>query len=514
LIRKILQNEANFDERLLPYRKRADEIMVGMNWFLAFITLLIAPIYNTFMSVILITLPTLVLSIYLAKHFSGNLSTRIFMGAAFMIYTGLIIHQTNGDIEAHFSAFGLIGILLYYRDWRVIFVATIVIYLHHLILGYAQTLGIAVYVFDDERFWMLFGLHVAYFLPFIGMMLYLAIWLRRDGYQAQNVIEMAEKIIKGDLVGHYNCDENVIKSMPLVCSVITMKNRLLDLLRIMPVAAAVIRTGDKVVVSSNQAWKNTLGADLELHTKIDELFIWKELNDWSNLVEILHQSERKLIDKYELELKSFEGKKILCELSMILHEDIEPEMAILTIVDITLRKEAEQTMQKLAFTDMLTNIPNRAKLQVELALAYKAWENSQIPFAVVMMDLDGFKPVNDQYGHDAGDEVLRVVGSRMMQIKRSKDIIGRLGGDEFVVIINDCQVVEQAREIGERFIGAISKPIGLRERDVSIKIGASAGIGYVGYDEKSGDDVLKFADIALYESKESGKGKVFVCSKP
>lgn len=511
MIKNILQNEASFDALLLPYRKRSDEIMVWMNWFLTFVALFIAPIYNTFLSVLLIALPTLALSIYLVKNYSGMLSTRLFMGSAFMIYTGLIIHQSNGDIEAHFSAFGLIGILLYYRDWRVIFVATLVIYLHHLILGYAQTQGIAVYVFDDERFWMLFGLHVAYFLPFIGMMIYLSVWLRRDGYQAQNVIEIAEKIIKGDLVGSYICDEQIMKSMPLVCSVISMKNRLLDLLRIIPVAVAVIRIDDGVVVSTNKAWRNTLGVDLELYAKVDALFIWQERDDWSKLVAMLMQSQEKLIDKHELVLNSFEGEKILCEFSLILHEDIEPSMAILTIVDITLRRKAEDAMQKLAFTDILTNIPNRAKLQVELALAYEAWKISQIPFAVVMMDLDGFKPVNDKYGHDAGDEVLQVVGSRMLQTKRNNDVIARLGGDEFVIIIHNCFGIEEAETVAKRFVEIISKPIKLRVSDVSVQIGVSAGVGYVGGNEKSGEDVLKFADIALYESKKSGKGKVSVC---
>jgi serine phosphatase RsbU (regulator of sigma subunit) len=198
--KKLLKHEAFFDNSLLEMRKRSDKIMTYMNWFLTFVCLALAPMYGTYVSFFLIAIPTLLLSIYLEKHHAGELITRLFMGSAFMVYTGLIIHQNFGDIEAHFSAFGLIGILLYYRDWRVIVIATIVIALHHLILGYVQTLGVAIYVFDAENFWELFLIHVGYFIPFIGMMSYLAIWLRRDGYESvllnknlENKVEMRTK---------------------------------------------------------------------------------------------------------------------------------------------------------------------------------------------------------------------------------------------------------------------------------------------------------------------------------
>lgn len=184
MLKKIFTKEASSDNYLLEIRKRSDKIMTYVNWFLTFVCLAIAPIYGTYLAFFIIAVPTLVLSIYLEKHHAGELITRLFMGSSFMIFSGLIIHQSFGDVEAHFSAFGLIGTLLYYRDWRVIVTATIVITLHHLLLGYAQTLGVAIYVFDVNNFWEPFFLHVVYFIPFIGMMVYLAIWLRREGYES------------------------------------------------------------------------------------------------------------------------------------------------------------------------------------------------------------------------------------------------------------------------------------------------------------------------------------------
>ena len=184
MVNKILINEASYDGYLLEIRQRSDKIMTYANWFLTFLCLALAPMYGTYLAFFIIAIPTLVLSIYLEKHHAGELITRLFMGSAFMVFTGLIIHQNFGDIEAHFSAFGLIGTLLYYRDWRVILTSTVVIALHHLLLGYVQTLGVAIYVFDAENFWELFFIHVGYFIPFIGMMLYLAVWLRREGYES------------------------------------------------------------------------------------------------------------------------------------------------------------------------------------------------------------------------------------------------------------------------------------------------------------------------------------------
>ena len=185
LVTKILVSEAVFDELLSSYRERADRVMVGMNVFLFLVCLTISPLHQTFTAAGLVGLPTLLISIWLMRNYSGRLIARSFMALGFMIYTALIIHQNWGVTEAHFSAFGLIGVLLYYRDWRTIVVATVSIYLHHLVLGYAQTLGSPIYVFTNPNFWTMFWSHIIYFLPFIGMMAYLSIWLRREGYGNQ-----------------------------------------------------------------------------------------------------------------------------------------------------------------------------------------------------------------------------------------------------------------------------------------------------------------------------------------
>ncbi|WP_371324539.1 GGDEF domain-containing protein [Dechloromonas sp. ZY10] len=507
MIGRLLAAETAFDPLLHPYRVRADRIMVGMNVFLLFVCLVLAPLRATFLSVLLVGLPTLSLAFWLNRAHAGALATRLFMASGFMIFTGLIIHQTGGDIEAHFSAFGLIGVLLYYRDWRTIVVATVVIYLHHLVLGYAQSLGAPIYVFDNDRFWATFGIHIAYFLPFIGMMVYLAIWLRREGYESQHVIALAQRILQGNLVE----DEQPVSdeaNMPLITAVRMMKARLLDLLRVMPVAAAVIRIDTETIVSVNEAWVRTIGTLDDSQTRFGASPIWADPATWDSLMARMREASYKLLDKIEVMLRKADGTPFLCELSLILHEEIDPVMAILTIEDITLRRKTEQTMQRLAYRDMLTDLPNRVSLHAAIELALEQWRERSIPCAVVMMDLDGFKPVNDTYGHDAGDEVLRVIGARLQHVNRASDVAARLGGDEFAIVLNDCPGAAAAAEVARRLIEAVARPIRLAVTNVTVKVGASAGVAHVSAGEADPEVLLKNADCALYAAKAGGKNRV------
>lgn len=502
--------ESRFDASLLPYRKRADRIMVGMNMFLTLVCLALAPWHDSWIAFLLIALPTLALSFLLHAQHPGALSTRVFMGCAFMAYTGLIIHQSAGDIEAHFAAFGLIGILLYYRDWRTIVAATAFIYLHHLVLGYAQTLGAPVYVFDNDRFWLTFITHVAYFLPFIGMMVYLSVWLRRDGYEAQHVILLAQEIVQGNLVEHAHITTDEEK-LPLISAVLLMKNRLLDLLRVLPVPAAVIRIDTESIVNVNEAWENIFGT-CDDTSNFSQCPIWADPHSWANLLTQLHKADNKLLNKVEVNLIGREGAPLLCELSIILHDDAKPVMAILSVDDVTQRRRAEQVMHRLAYRDMLTELPNRTSLHIEIERALQDSRNLETPFALMMLDLDGFKPVNDTYGHDAGDEVLKIVGQRILQINRASDFAARLGGDEFVILLRNCASLELAQTIGQRFVDSIARPMQLTSAQANVTIGTSAGLTHISLGAKNAEELLKQADEALYAAKHAGKNRIAIKS--
>ncbi|WP_168927412.1 diguanylate cyclase domain-containing protein [Nitrincola alkalilacustris] len=504
---RYFEQESHFDSLLLPIRCRADRIMVLVSLFLFLVCLSLSPVYNSWGSALLIGLPTLLLVVWMGLRRSGQLWTRLVMAGAFMVYTGLIIHQMRGDIASHFSAFGLIAVLLYYRDWRTIISAVLVIFLHHAVLGFLEGFGVPVYVFGDqqEHWFHHLLVHFAYFLPFIGMMIYLSIWLRREGFESQNVIELANRIARGSLAEELPRGE-LFERSELIRAVTTMKTRLLDLLRVMPVPVAVIRLDDHTVVSTNSAWEERYGLGNIVGNRFGQCPIWAEPETWSYLLERLNDAQSKLLDKVEVRLRRVDGVELICELSMIIHENIEPVMAILTLEDVTERRRAEQYMHQLAYNDMLTSLANRARLHKEMERSLQLCRARQIPFAVILLDLDDFKPINDQYGHDAGDEVLKLVAARLMAQIRDQDLVARLGGDEFVVLLNSCHEAQRLTAIAERILVALQEPLPMKGlQGESLHIGASIGVVWVQDGENDVDQLLKMADNALYEAKRQGK---------
>jgi diguanylate cyclase (GGDEF)-like protein len=167
-------------------------------------------------------------------------------------------------------------------------------------------------------------------------------------------------------------------------------------------------------------------------------------------------------------------------------------------------------MQRLAFRDMLTDLPNRTSLQSDLELAWDRWRDHATPFALVMMDLDGFKPINDTHGHDVGDAVLKVVGARLLQLNRAHDLAARLGGDEFVIVLHNCTTATYAAQVAQRLIDTVSQPIAVKSTGLTVKVGASAGVAHVSDRSPDVETLLKHADTALYAAKAAGKRQVQV----
>jgi diguanylate cyclase (GGDEF)-like protein len=125
-------------------------------------------------------------------------------------------------------------------------------------------------------------------------------------------------------------------------------------------------------------------------------------------------------------------------------------------------------------------------------------------FAVIYLDLDGFKEVNDNYGHDAGDEILKEVSNRLLSQVRAGDLVARLSGDEFVLIIKQTNKVLLAK-LAERLLDLIGQEVNYKQR--SLHVGASLGINLVDGSERDIDVILKVADEAMYQAKRKGKGQ-------
>jgi len=157
-----------------------------------------------------------------------------------------------------------------------------------------------------------------------------------------------------------------------------------------------------------------------------------------------------------------------------------------------------------AYHDSLTNLPNRRSFEEQFAALTNS--RSDIEFAILFCDLDGFKAVNDTYGHDVGDVVINICASRMDSCLRPTDYLARMGGDEFAVIVRLTDVEHDIGILAKRFLAAISEPIHCN--DLRIQVGVSIGISFYPDDGKTFSELLNHADVAMYQAKHAGKGKI------
>ncbi len=180
---------------------------------------------------------------------------------------------------------------------------------------------------------------------------------------------------------------------------------------------------------------------------------------------------------------------------------------VINVRDISERKAFEAELEHQAFHDVLTGLPNRALFRDRVGHALAAQRRQHVPVAVLFMDVDDFKNVNDSLGHDAGDKVLQEVSRRLEDCMRPVDTAARLGGDEFAVLIHGAEKEMQAVEIAQRVMESLAAPISLEDRDVTIA--TSIGIAFSDpamISDRDAEDLLRNADTAMYLAKENGKG--------
>lgn len=179
---------------------------------------------------------------------------------------------------------------------------------------------------------------------------------------------------------------------------------------------------------------------------------------------------------------------------------------VATHTDITLRKAAEDEIRHLAFYDPLTGLPNRRLLQDRLQQAVVHAKRGDHRLALMFIDLDKFKPVNDEFGHMAGDELLQAVAHRLEVCVRESDTVARIGGDEFVVLLPGIEAVQDALGVAEKIHAALKQPFALPEGQ-KVNISSSSGIAI--YPEHGRDEatLTSHADAAMYQAKTAGRDR-------
>lgn len=176
---------------------------------------------------------------------------------------------------------------------------------------------------------------------------------------------------------------------------------------------------------------------------------------------------------------------------------------IANVEDINERKNAEATIERLAYFDPLTDLPNRRMLQDRLEQAIKRSRRQDTGMALLYIDLDRFKHVNDSLGHPAGDRLLKELARRFVAVLRDDDVVCRLGGDEFAVILHDVQHEEDVVPVASKLLRIVEEPVVLEEGELFVS--ASIGVSLYAKDGEDAKTLEKHADMALYHAKEEGK---------
>lgn len=195
-------------------------------------------------------------------------------------------------------------------------------------------------------------------------------------------------------------------------------------------------------------------------------------------------------------------------LSAMTDRNGRPVGRVLLLQDITERKRAELVIHHMAYHDPLTGLPNRQFLQDALARELARARRRTTSFALMLLDLDGFKEINDSLGHEVGDQVLCTVARRLQCAVREGDIVVRLGGDEFLVLQTDLSDLEDAVTLAERVVAAIAPPMHVCHVDVSVS--ASLGLSRFPVDGASAETLLQVADQAMYRAKRCGRNRIEV----
>lgn len=173
---------------------------------------------------------------------------------------------------------------------------------------------------------------------------------------------------------------------------------------------------------------------------------------------------------------------------------------VVMLMDVTSRKRAEVELARAAFSDPLTGLPNRMLFEDRLEHAMKRRARMSAPVAVLMLDLDGFKAINDSFGHPVGDALITMVGQRLVDLTRGDDTVARMGGDEFAILLDKITDEEIIHTVAGRIATAFATPFEVMGSP--IQVNASMGIAPLTSEQEGPEDLLRFADVAMYRAKE------------
>lgn len=321
----------------------------------------------------------------------------------------------------------------------------------------------------------------------------------------------------GHIIGHYIPDfdaDGTVKGFAILASEVTVLKETEAKLKLAACVfentldGVLVTDADGIILSVNPAFIEITGYTSEeavgqtprilQSSRHDEAFyvsMWKEIKTkgrWNGEI----WNRRKDGDLY-LERMT---------ISMVHDEDGKPVRYVSVFSDITSLWRKDEYIKHLAFHDALTDLPNRTLVTDRINQKLLHSNREQSSLALMFLDLDGFKLVNDQFGHNIGDDLLKEVAKRLLALVRKSDTVARVGGDEFMFIFDNPTGRDEIQHVASRIISSINEPIEILGEE--LQIGASVGIALFPDDGQTCNDLIKNADTAMYAAKRSGKNNI------
>lgn len=300
--------------------------------------------------------------------------------------------------------------------------------------------------------------------------------------------------------------KTLLENAKLRIQAVENESRLRMMLDYSPIAARITDPTDQKVVFANQSYADLLDVNLDDVIGLISSKYYADEAEYDAVVKLLENGERitNRLVKLAFVNKTQKTRWVLASYSQIEYHD--KPMILGWFYDITDRKFMEEKIQHLAYHDPLTDLPNRILFQDRMRQAITMAERHQHPLALLFIDLDNFKPVNDTYGHDVGDAVLRDSAKRIRSCLRKPDSVARFGGDEFVVLLHEVRNEEDALKVAQKIRESLLCPLTIDGR--VIQVGASIGVALYPTHSSNENELLNCADVAMYDAKNRGRNTV------
>lgn len=432
----------------------------------------------------------------------GAAVTRYTIAVSQMLFSGLLIHLCGGRIETHFHVFGSLAFLAFYRDWKVLVPATIVITADHFLRG-------------------------VYWPSSIFGVLVTSPWRAAEhaGWVAFETVFLVVSCVQGNremiAIASRRADAELAQSRT--------DQAVLDKTRELRIQSEVLEEREErlrlaVLGSQDGLW------DWDLTTnKVFYAPRWKELvgcteseigdapGEWLGRIASEHLARfdealsmlgagrsEKLDTEIRMVHANGDSRWMLCRAISVRDGEGRVRRLAGSITDITDLKEAQERLRLLAHHDRLTGLPNRDIFTDRLSRALdRAQGDARFRFAVLFGDFDRFKLVNDSLGHAAGDDLLVSIAHRFRGLLRDGDTVARFGGDEFAVLLTDVVALDRVEQAADRFVESFRAPHAVQGHEITSTL--SLGIVMSDPKHKTADEMLRFADAAMYQAKLAGK---------